>query len=103
LEKNHRWRRNSPEQRFLITDRSQAFCVVDNQLRYYSDVSQASSQVNLNGPYDLLMNSIDSVGRTFQIGANNSACEHCVTIQLLFSSHDIEVTKKIKVALNYAP
>lgn len=102
LDQDYRWRRNSSGQRFFITDQAQAFCLVDNQLRYYINVSQQSSQVNLSGSYDLLMRDVDSGARALRVGSSNN-CQHCVDIQLVFRAQDIALEKNITVALLYAP
>lgn len=105
LNQNHRWQRNSVQQRFFITTRAQAFCVVDNQLRYYKNISQIREQVDLRGSYDLLMNSVAASvttgSRAFRVEDGSNGCQHCVDIQLQFSRQDIQLNRARTVALFY--
>jgi len=102
LSQDHQWQQNAIEQRFFLTDRPQAFCVLNNELRYYHDVSQVNSDIDLNGRYDLLMNNIRTPSRIFTIDDSANGCQHCVTVQLQFEVDDIQQRKHMKVSLFYA-
>ncbi|MGH1440451.1 MAG: PulJ/GspJ family protein [Cellvibrionaceae bacterium] len=102
LNQDHRWQQNSPEQRFFIIDRPQAFCVVNNELRYYRNVSQTNADINLNGLYDVLMNTVNTSGRIFTIADGLTGCQHCIDIQLQFTVDNIQQVKNRTVSLFYA-
>jgi len=102
LSQDHRWQQNSPEQRFFITDRPQAFCVVNNELRYYRNISQINTNIDLNSSYDLLMNGVSNPSRIFTIADGLTACQHCVDIQLQFTADNIQKIKSRTVSLFYA-
>jgi MSHA biogenesis protein MshO len=48
------WLRNSVSQRFYLLDSPQAFCVVANQLRFYSNQDATSASVDTSSSFSLL-------------------------------------------------
>ena len=52
------WSRNSLSKRFYLLDAPQAFCVVGNQLRFYSNQSATANDVDVSSPFSLLAENV---------------------------------------------
>lgn len=102
LSNNYQWRNNDPNQRFLMTDLAQAYCFIDDELRYYSDLSPQENSVNLSGRFTVLLDNVALRGNPFELDL--SGCNHCVEIR--FSSPvafaDRTIDHLLTVALTYA-
>jgi MSHA biogenesis protein MshO len=101
LNNNHRWQRNSERDRFYITDNANAFCLIDNELRYYRDFSPRSNQVDLSSSYDLLALNIQSDGTPFSYTNNN--CESCLNIALTFLAGEFQLPTVTTIGPYYEP
>ena len=103
LTADHRWLRNSTRQHFYLTGNANAFCLVNDELRYYSDISPLASQVNLSGDYDLLSLSIQPLGTTYRVTSSADSCRNCVTLSFNHIDVDYQLNQVITVASRYAP
>jgi MSHA biogenesis protein MshO len=101
LNGNHRWQRNSLSEVFFITDNANAFCLVDNELRYYHNISPRLSRVNLASSYDLLALSVQTSGNAFALAGGE--CESCLNISLNFLADDFQLTTQNMVYPHYVP
>ncbi|MFO1388069.1 type II secretion system protein J [Cellvibrio sp.] len=54
------WKQNSINKRFYLLDRPQAFCIVNNQLRFYADQDVTAGEVNTNSAFSLLAENVTS-------------------------------------------
>jgi MSHA biogenesis protein MshO len=54
------WARNSINRRFYLLDNPQAFCVVNNELRFYSNLTRTDANVNTGGDSDLLAKQVNA-------------------------------------------
>lgn len=52
------WQRNSVNQRFYLLDLPQAFCVVSNELRFYTAQDASGANVDLTSSYSLLADNV---------------------------------------------
>jgi MSHA biogenesis protein MshO len=95
------WQRNSINKRFYILDRAQAFCLVGNELRFYSDINPQDTSVTLSAASDILARNVASPAQavpfTLANGSENSNA--LVTIALDFSggSETINYTQRVFV------
>jgi MSHA biogenesis protein MshO len=82
------WRRNSINKRFYILDRAQAFCLVGNELRFYSDINPQDSAVTLTAASDILARNlaIPPNAAPFSLANGSENSNALVTIALDFSS-----------------
>ncbi len=103
LVQDHQWQRNSLEQKFYLAGSVKAFCLIGDELRYYNNVSQAASNVNLSASYDLVARSINAINSPFRIDDGSNGCRHCVTFSLQYTNVDYQFNKVETVALRYAP
>ncbi len=53
-----RWLRNSINHRFYLLDHPQAFCIHNDQLRFYENLSHSASVIDTNLPSDLLVRQV---------------------------------------------
>jgi len=63
------WERNSLSQRFYLLDQPQAFCLLGDQLRFYSDQDVTASTVNTTGDFDLLARNAQAAGNPFVLSS----------------------------------
>ena len=103
LTANHRWRRNSPRQQFYLTDNPQAFCLLNNELRYYPQVEQTANNVDINSGYQLLLTNVTNVGRAFDVDNPNSDCQQCLEISLALTVGDWQWLLRDKLVSHYGP
>jgi MSHA biogenesis protein MshO len=52
------WQRNSLNKRFYLLNKPQAFCVINNELRFYDNQDATSSAVDLTSDYSLLADNV---------------------------------------------
>jgi len=77
------WQRNSLNQRFYLLDFPQAFCVVNNELRFYSAQDASSASVNLNSSYSVMADRIITT-TPFALGAGSENRNIIVQFNIAF-------------------
>lgn len=65
------WARNSVNKRFYLLDKPQAFCVVNNQLRFYSDQDVTSATVDTSSASSLLADNVTGSTTPFALTAGS--------------------------------
>ncbi len=100
LSNDYQWARNSLAQRFFLTDRANAFCVEQNELRYYSGILPSTTQVNLSNSYDLLASSIQSSLTFYELSSGSDGCRSCVNLLFNFVNDDNQL-QVVKTATTY--
>ncbi len=103
LERDHQWQRNSLRQKFYLIGSVKAFCLIGDELRYYNNVTQTASNVDLSSSYDLLVRSVNAINRVFSVDDGSSGCQHCVTLSLEYTNADYQLSNVETVALRYDP
>ena len=85
---NKQWLRNSINQRFYIVENPSAFCLINNQIRLYRNLSIIDDNVNINADYDLLAQSVSPFGTPFAISSAIEDRNIRVTASLVFTRGD---------------
>lgn len=96
------WLRNSINQRFYLLDNPQAFCVVNNQLRFYPDQSIAASAVNLGTPSELMANNVTGI-EPFSLTQGSENRNTLVQIGLTIHSGNESVELQQQVMIRNVP
>ena len=93
------WLRNAITQRFYIVSNPVAICIVNDELRLYSNLSITDSLVLLSGSYDLLSDSVSALGTAFSISAAIEDRNIRIGLSLLFSDGEnrLEAIKNVVV------
>jgi MSHA biogenesis protein MshO len=99
LNDDKRWLRNSINQRFYIVESPSAFCLFNQELRLYRDISISNVLVDPSGDYDLLSLSVNALNDPFTISSAVEARNILMTASLVFSvgSHRINSVKQVVV------
>lgn len=97
-----RWQRNSMNKRYFLLDNPQAFCLVGDQLRFYSGIDVANANVNLAGAFDILARGVSSVNPFVIVGGNNNR-NTAVELSLTFSSSGESINFTNRVLIRNAP
>lgn len=103
LNSNKQWARNSISRRFYLLDEPQAFCLRQNQLRFYRGLNPADPSVT--GSFDLLANNAAPVpshpGFALSAGSENRSIN--VSIRLAIGSGDEQVSFIQEVLIRNVP
>jgi MSHA biogenesis protein MshO len=93
-----KWQRNSVAKRFYLLNAPQAFCVVGNQLRFYTAQDVTSSSVNIGSSYVLLADNI-SAATPFSLtaGSENRNVNILFAISFLSGSESILFNSSVMV------
>jgi MSHA biogenesis protein MshO len=78
------WQRNSLQQRFYLLNKPQAFCVVNQQLRFYDNQLVADAGVDLNSSFSLLADNV-SAATPFALTAGSENRNTQVQFNLTFA------------------
>jgi MSHA biogenesis protein MshO len=99
LDDDKRWLRNSINQRFYIVETPSAFCVFNEELRLYRNVSVSNILVDPNSDYDLLSLSVNPLNDPFTISSAVEDRNIRMTASLVFfeGSHRMESIKQVVV------
>jgi type II secretory pathway pseudopilin PulG len=103
LDSDHQWLRNSSRQRFYLTDNAKAFCFINSDVRYYTEISATASQVNLSSTYDLMGSSIESGSLSYDISSITNGCRSCVTLSFSMRSGETQLPVSASVSTRYVP
>jgi len=77
------WRRNSVNKRFYLLDNPQAFCVVANQLRFYSEQNVANADVDTASVYSLLAENV-TTPTPFSLSGGSESRNTIVFLNIIF-------------------
>lgn len=93
-----RWQRNSINKRYYLLDNPQAFCVVGNDLRFYTGVDVSSSDINTAGASDIIARNVAAVA-PFALAAVTENRNTAISISLDFSSggETINFTQRVLI------
>jgi MSHA biogenesis protein MshO len=99
LDDDKRWLRNSINQRYYIVEAPSAFCVLNEELRLYRDLSVSNVLVDTNSHYDLLSLSVNPLNDAFTLSSAVEDRNIRMTASLMFSegSHRMESIKQVVV------
>jgi MSHA biogenesis protein MshO len=99
LDEDKRWLRNSINQRFYIVESPSAFCVFNEELRLYRNISVSNILVDPSSDYDLLSLSVKPLSDAFTISSAVEDRNIRMTASLVFfqGSHHMESIKQVVV------
>jgi len=99
LLENKQWLRNSINQRFYIVESPSAFCLINNELRLYRQLSPENSVINTAQIFDVIAHSVSALTTAFSISSAIEDRNAKVTLSLLFSAdnHRIESVKHVVI------
>lgn len=93
------WQRNSISKRFYLLDNAQAFCVVGNELRFYSGIEPQQDGVNLSSGFDILARGVAVVDGTdpfvLASGAENRNALATITLDYANGGETINYTHRV--------
>jgi MSHA biogenesis protein MshO len=97
------WARNSISQRFYLLDQPQAFCLFNNQLRFYPDQDITASGVDPSSAFHMLARNADATGAPFALSAGSENRSINVLISLGFSEGGERVAFNQEVLIRNVP
>ncbi len=99
LVSDKQWLRNSINQRFYIVENPSAFCLINEELRLYRDLSIEDSIIDTSADYDLLSDSATPVSQAFEVSSAVEDRNIRITLSLLFTDSDnrLESIKQVVV------
>lgn len=93
------WQRNSINKRFYLLDNAQAFCLVGNELRFYSGIEPQEDGVNLSSGFDILARGVAVVDGTdpfvLASGAENRNALVTITLDYSKGGETINYTQRV--------
>jgi MSHA biogenesis protein MshO len=93
------WQRNSISKRFYLLDNAQAFCLVGNELRFYSGIEPQEDGVNLSSGFDILARGVAVVDGTdpfvLASGAENRNALVTITLDYSKGGETINYTQRV--------
>lgn len=96
------WARNSINRRFYLLDNPQAFCVVNNELRFYSNLTRTDANVNTGGDSDLLAKQVNAP-TPFALSPESENRNTLVLIDISFVSGGESVEFQQQVMIRNVP
>lgn len=96
------WLRNSINKRFYLLDKPQAFCVVNNQLRFYSDQDAAASDVNTASSYSVLAENVAGTTAPFALTAGSENRNTIVQFSITFGQGSSISSSTDSIAMNHS-
>jgi MSHA biogenesis protein MshO len=97
-----RWRRNSINKRYYLLDNPQAFCVEQNELRFYEGLDIAELDVNLPSSHSIIARNVAATTPfSLQMGSENRNTR--INIELIFSSDGESITYTQGVLIRNVP
>ena len=97
------WARNSLNKRFYLLDKPQAFCVVGNQLRFYSDQDASAADVNLSSSFSLLAENVTGTTTPFALTAGSENRNTIVQFNIVFAQGTESITYNHSVMIRNVP
>ncbi len=96
------WLRNSINKRFYLLNPPQAFCVDNNQLKYFSSVSISSAAIDTSSGFSLLANNL-SATTPFSLTSASDNRNTIIQINLRFSENGRSVDFSQQVMIRNVP
>ncbi len=99
------WRRNSINKRFYLLNNPQAFCVINNQLRFYDNqdaTAVADPEVNLTSAFSLLADNV-TAATPFALTAGSENRNSIVQINIAFAHRTESVPFNHSVMIRNVP
>ncbi len=97
------WQRNSIGQRFFLLNAPQAFCLFDNQLRFYPEQDITASNVEPSRSFDLLARNAQASGSPFLLSAASDSRNVLLELNLAFSEGGETLTFDQEVLIRNVP
>jgi len=92
------WQRNSVNKRFYLLNTPQAFCVVNNELRFYDNQDATSSSVDLTSIHSLLATNVVAVAPfALTAGAENRNTLVQFNIAFAHRAESVEFTHSVMI------
>lgn len=93
-----RWLRNSINKRFYLLDDAQAFCLVGNELRFYSGINPQAANVTLTDSSDILARGIAGAGPfTLANGSENRNTRVTIALDFTGGGETINYTQRVLI------
>lgn len=100
----HQFLRNSISNRFFLADNPAAFCVVANQLRYYSSYATPSTTTGIPGGVGSLMaQGVGSNGSPFTLSASTEVRNSLLAMRLTFTRNSETVALNQELLIRNVP
>lgn len=96
------WLRNSVSQRFYVLDNPQAFCVVNNQLRFFSNQDATSASVDTSSNSSMLADNVSGAA-PFSLTAGSENRNVNVQFNITFTSSSESVAFNQSVMIRNVP
>jgi len=96
------WARNSVNKRFYLLNKPQAFCVVANQLRIYSDIDATSTDVDVGAASSLLAENVNA-DTPFALTAGSENRNTIVQLNIAFTQGKESVAFNHSVMIRNVP
>jgi len=100
---NKQWLRNSINQRFYLTANPSAFCLIDNEMRFYRSLSLAEENVDLTSAYDLLAQSVRPLNVLFSVSESTESRNVLINLSLRFFRGDTQLDTVKQVVIRNVP
>lgn len=96
------WARNSVNKRFYLLDKPQAFCVVNNQLRFYADQDVSSASVDTNSASSLLADNVTGTTAPFALTAGSENRNTVIQFNITFMQGTSIAQGAESIVINHA-
>ncbi len=99
LLEDKQWLRNSINHRFYVVESPSAFCLINDELRLYRQVSISDTLINTSDDYDVLSHSVSAFSQAFSISSAIEDRNIRITLSLVFSDSDnrLETIKQVVI------
>ncbi len=96
------WARNSVNKRFYLLDKPQAFCVVNNQLRFYDNQDVTAASVDTSAASSLLADNVTGTTTPFALTAGSENRNTVVQFNITFMQGTSIAQGAESVVINHA-
>lgn len=96
------WKQNSINKRFYLLDRPQAFCVVNNQLRFYAGQDATAQNVDLASVSSMLADNVAGTTTPFTLTAGSENRNTVVQFNITFGQASALGTGSESITMNHS-
>lgn len=96
------WKRNSLGQHFFLLEAPKAFCIVSNQLRFYSGQDVTSASVNTAGAYSVMADNV-TVSSPFSVSTGTENRNTVVSFNITFVKNSESIALNQTVMIRNVP
>lgn len=96
------WKQNSINKRFYLLDKPQAFCVVNNQLRFYADQDVTISTVDTSSASSILAENVAGTTTPFTLTAGSENRNTVVQFNITFGQGSALATGTESITMNHS-